>query len=64
VTPEPRTCAVCGHDAGLEASWVRWDARGTERHEAVDRCADRAACRRRVEESGGVWWPLDSAAKP
>lgn len=62
---ELRRCAICdatSREARVEASWARFATRPGDPLDVqpVDRCADRAACRRRVEGSGREWPVVDA----
>lgn len=55
-----RFCELCGNTrAGdTEGSWARYAAREPGQDDSVQaimRCKDRAACRRRVESTGATW---------
>ena len=57
-----RTCELCGHQGlDVEIQLARYRD-GREPHASVDRCIDRAACRRRVEARGESW-PLQDPAR-
>lgn len=62
---ELRRCAICdatSREARVEASWARFATRDADPLDVqpVDRCQDRAACRRRVVASGREWPVVDS----
>ncbi len=51
-------CAICNHPdpRDLSVSLVHWrDAPAGMAYEHVERCRDRDACRRRLEDQGDVW---------
>lgn len=50
-------CVLCGvEDHGVSVSLVEWrEPIDGRRFDAVARCKDREACRRRVEASGEEW---------
>lgn len=53
-----KQCEVCYLEGpGIERGWARF-REGREPYQIIDRCVDRAACRRRVEERG-MTWPLE-----
>lgn len=59
-----RSCLLCGlEDATVRMGLVAWrEPIAGRTFEAIPRCADRQACRGRVEALGDVW-PLVDATK-
>lgn len=59
-----RKCRLCGvTDEGVQPDWIRFRGKDESlQHAAADRCQDRNACHRRVEEAGRKWAAIDSPA--
>jgi len=54
-----RTCVLCGHVGDdVSPGVVAWKQLTERPFEAVDRCRDQDACRKRVELVGDTW-PVD-----
>ncbi len=53
-TPKVAECLICGERGLTLTGVIRWKT-GRPEYTAGPRCADRAACRQRVETAGEEW---------